>query len=99
VVAAAVERARTATERIRDRRARAARLSTDRADAQAEQQVAKLLGDLLRADRFQRWLATAALDALVVDACASLAELSGGQLDLTHDKGEFYVIDHADADS
>lgn len=99
VVAAALERARAATEKIGERRDRAARLSGDRDEAQKEQQVAKLLGDLLRADRFQRWLATAALDALVVDASASLMELSGGQFDLTHDKGEFYVIDHADADS
>ena len=46
-----------------------------------------------------RWLAAAVLDALVVDASASLAELSGGQFELTHKAGEFYVVDHADADS
>jgi exonuclease SbcC len=61
--------------------------------------VAKLLADLLRSNKFPQWLAAAALDALVADASDSLLELSGGQFDLTHDKGEFYVIDHADADS
>src|SRR5436190_11781674 len=47
--------------------------------AQDEQQVAKLLGDLLRSDKFPRWLVTAAVDALVADASANLAGLSGGQ--------------------
>jgi exonuclease SbcC len=29
----------------------------------------------------------------------NLAALSGGQFDLTHEDGDFYVIDHTDADS
>ena len=98
-VAAAVERARAATARIVERRAQAADLRTRRESAQEEQRVAKLLGDLLRSDRFQRWLVTAAVDALVDHASKNLAGLSAGQFDLTHEDGEFYVIDHADADS
>jgi DNA repair protein SbcC/Rad50 len=39
------------------------------------------------------------VDSLVEFASANLAGLSGGQFDLTHSEGEFYVIDHADADS
>ena len=58
-----------------------------------------MLGDLLRSNKFPEWLETAALDTLVIDASVNLAELSGGQFELTHRKGEFYVIDHADADS
>ena len=98
-VAGALERARAATARIAERRAQAADLTAMRDAAQDEQQVARLLGDLLRSDRFPRWLVTAAVDALVADASANLAGLSGGQFDLTYDDGEFYVIDHTDADS
>jgi exonuclease SbcC len=98
-VAAALERARAATMRIVERRAQAAKLTARRDAAQDEQQVARLLGDLLRSDRFPRWLVTAAVDALVADASVKLAGLSGGQFDLTHEDGDFYVIDHTDADS
>ena len=41
----------------------------------------------------------AKVDALVADASVSLAELSGGQFELTHADGEFLVVDHADADA
>jgi len=98
-VAGAVERARAATTRIAERRAQAANLIARREAAQDEQQVARLLGDLLRSDRFPRWLVTAAVDALAADASAKLAGLSGGQFDLTYEDGDFYVIDHTDADS
>src|SRR5208282_766868 len=54
---------------------------------------------LLRADNFPRWLVTAAIDTLVADASVNLEGLSSGQFDLTYEDGEFYVIDHADADS
>jgi DNA repair protein SbcC/Rad50 len=98
-VAAAVERAGAATRRIAERRAHAADLAAQRDEARAGQQVARLLGDLLRSDRFPRWLVTAAVDDLVADASVKLAGLSGGQFDLTHEDGDFFVIDHADADS
>ena len=98
-VAGALERARAATTRIAERRDQAADLIARRDAAQDEQQVARLLGDLLRSDQFPRWLVTAALDDLVADASANLAALSGGQFDLTHEDGDFYVIDHTDADS
>ena len=45
-----------------------------------------MLGGLLRSDRFPRWLVASALDTLVADASAGLAELSGGQFELTHDE-------------
>ena len=58
-----------------------------------------MLGHLLRSDGFPRWLVASALDALVADASVSLAELSGGQFELTHENGEFLVVDHTDADA
>ncbi len=98
-VATALERARGAHARVVERRATAARLTADRDAAVEAQQVAKMLGHLLRSDGFPRWLVASALDALVADASVSLAELSGGQFELTHENGEFLVIDHTDADA
>jgi exonuclease SbcC len=98
-VAAAVSQAQAATQRVVERRAEATKLVARREAAQEEQRVAKLLGDLLRSDRFPRWLVSAAVDALVADASANLAGLSGGQFDLVYQDGDFYVIDHTDADS
>jgi DNA repair protein SbcC/Rad50 len=98
-VAAALERARSQTKRITERRAQAADLTAKRDEARDDQQVARLLGDLLRSDKFPRWLVTAAVDALVAEASTNLAGLTNDQFDLTHEDGEFYVVDHADADS
>ncbi|TQM10707.1 AAA family ATPase [Pseudonocardia kunmingensis] len=98
-VAGALARARSAQERVAERRAAAERIRADRDEAESAQQVAKLLGNLLRSDGFPRWLVASALDALVADASESLAELSGGQYALTHEGGEFLVVDHADADA
>ncbi|HVT71383.1 MAG TPA: SbcC/MukB-like Walker B domain-containing protein, partial [Trebonia sp.] len=93
------ERARAAVDRIRERRAAAAEQLGKQQAALDEQRVARMLGDLLRADHFQRWLVTAALDDLVTHASRTLVALSSGQFDLTYDGGDFYVIDHADADT
>ncbi|OZM77320.1 AAA family ATPase [Pseudonocardia sp. MH-G8] len=98
-VAGALARARSAQERVAERRAAAEKIRADRDEAESAQQVAKLLGGLLRSDGFPRWLVASALDALVADASESLAELSGGQFALTHEGGEFLVVDHADADA
>ena len=86
-------------DRLAERRAEAAGKRAAHAEAEEAQQVARMLGTLLRSDRFPRWLVASALDALVADASAGLAELSGGQFELTHDDGEFLVVDHADADA
>ncbi len=98
-VAAALERARAATKRIMERRAQAAEFVSRQQAAQRDQRVARLLGDLLRSDRFPRWLVTEAVDVLVADASANLAALSSGQFDLSYEDGDFYVIDHTDADA
>jgi len=67
------------------------------AEHEREAQVAKSLAQHLRANQFERWLLAEALDALVAGASVILRELSAGQYDLAHDKGEFFVIDHSDA--
>ncbi len=98
-VARAAEQARAAAERIAERQAEAARERAALAEAEDAAGVAKLLGQLLKADGFERWLLGSALDVLVADAGGTLLELSGGQFELTHDGRDFAVVDHADADS
>lgn len=97
--AAALAQARADRTRVAERRTRAGTLRADLATAQEDQQVARMLGNLLRSNQFPEWLEAAALDTLVVDASKRLSELSGGQFELTHRDGEFMVVDHADADS
>jgi DNA repair protein SbcC/Rad50 len=98
-VADALAGSRGQRDRIVERRIEAERLREQRTDAESAQQVARMLGNLLRSDNFPRWLVASALDVLVADASDSLSELSGGQFELTHDDGEFLVVDHADADA
>ena len=98
-VTGALEGARAATRRVAERRALAADLTERQRAAQEEQQVAHLLGNLLQARQFPQWLVSEALDDLVTAASQTLAALSSGQFDLTHDKGDLFVIDHADADA
>lgn len=98
-VAAAHAAAAAQVRRIAERRAEAAALSAQHQAAVAAGQVARTLGNLLHGRNFPKWLETAALDALVLAASESLAELSGGQFELTHRDGDFFVVDHADADS
>ncbi|MEV0127186.1 SMC family ATPase [Dactylosporangium sp. NPDC050688] len=95
--AIALERAEAAHRRVEERRAEAARLREQRDEVAKESQVARALAQHLRADRFERWLLAEALDTLVEGASRTLRELSGGQYDLGHEKGEFYVVDHHDA--
>jgi len=98
-VTGTLEAARAATRRVAERRAQAAGLAGRQRTAQEEQQVAHLLGNLLQARQFPQWLVSEALDDLVTSASQTLAALSSGQFDLTHDKGDLFVIDHTDADT
>ena len=98
-VATALAEARAVERRISERRAEAADLVARRDAAETAHQVARQLGSLLRSDAFPRWLVASALDLLVTEASATLSELSGGQFALTHEAGEFVVVDRADADS
>ncbi|MDQ7808007.1 SMC family ATPase [Amycolatopsis sp. A133] len=98
-VAAARARAEADHADLKRRVARVAGLHEDIAAAESDARVARLLADLLRSDKFPRWLIAGALDTLVAEASASLLELSGGQFELTHDKGDFLVVDHNEADA
>jgi len=95
--ALAVERAVAAHGRIVERREQAARVKGQVAAHEKTANVAKTLALHLRADRFERWLLEGALDSLVTGASWILRELSAGQYDLGHDKGDFFVVDHTDA--
>ncbi|MBL6274621.1 SMC family ATPase [Micromonospora fiedleri] len=93
----AVERAEAELRRLVERREQAAELREQRAEHERQAQVARALAGHLRANNFERWLLAEALDLLVDGASGILRELSGGQYDLIHDKGEFFVVDHHDA--
>jgi exonuclease SbcC len=95
--AVAAERSEAALRRLTDRREQARELSEQRMTLQRESRVARALAGHLRANNFERWLLEEALDLLVAGASRILRELTGGQYDLVHDKGEFYVVDHHDA--
>jgi DNA repair protein SbcC/Rad50 len=98
----AQERARAEAElrHIRDRRIQAARLDQQIAAHREDGQVAAMLGNLLRANSFERWLCSEALDSLVREASATLMELSGGQYELDRDdRNDLVVIDYSDAGS
>ncbi|GIG60208.1 hypothetical protein Lfu02_45800 [Longispora fulva] len=96
--AVAVERASAVLANLTEARERAARLREQRDGHQRDATVAKALAQHLNANNFKRWLLAEALDQLVDGASALLMELSSGQYELGHDKGEFYVVDHHDAE-
>ncbi|MEE6262909.1 SMC family ATPase [Plantactinospora sonchi] len=97
LAAVAVERAEAEHRRLEERREQARELTEQRAGHERESQVARTLAGHLRANNFERWLLAEALDLLVDGASRILRELTGGQYDLGHDKGEFFVVDHHDA--
>ncbi|MGE5289767.1 MAG: AAA family ATPase [Micromonosporaceae bacterium] len=83
---------------LRRARKQAAKLDRQIGAYRDEEQVAGMLGNLLRANTFERWLCTEALDSLVTEASATLMELSGGQYQLDRDdRSELVVIDYNDA--
>jgi DNA repair protein SbcC/Rad50 len=98
--AVADQRARTQAEleRISEQRREAARLDKQIAAHREDAQVASMLGNLLRANSFERWLCSEALDSLVREASATLMELSGSQYELDRDdRNDLVVIDYSDA--
>jgi len=97
LAAIARERAEAEHRRLVERREQARELTAQRADHERAARVARTLAGHLRANNFERWLLAEALDLLVDGASRILRELTGGQYDLGHDKGEFFVVDHHDA--
>lgn len=98
-VATAAGRAEDRLTDIQSDRARRTGFELKRKAVAERAGVAALLADSLNARKFQKWLAGAALDLLVDAASDSLFELSGRQFGLAHDNGEFFVIDHTDAEA
>src|SRR5215472_8992140 len=91
-------RAEAQLHHIRDDRKKAADLDKQIAAHKEDAQVAAMLGNLLRATSFERWLCSEALDSLVREASATLMELSGGQYELDRDeRNDLVVIDYEDA--
>ena len=99
VVAAARVRAEADLSRIKEDRKQAERLESEIAARKQEADVASMLGNLLRANKFESWLCSEALDSLITEASATLLELSGGQYELDQDERthDLVVIDYADA--
>ena len=92
------ERASNRLAVVRADRRSAAKLDEHITAYREEEQVAALLGKLLRASSFERWLCGEALDSLVAEASQTLMELSGGQYQLDRDeRNELWVIDYQDA--
>lgn len=98
-LAKAQTEARLALQGVEERIKRRSGLERQHGSALESGQVAALLAESLRANKFQKWLAGAALDLLVESASNTLHELSNGQYGLTHENGEFFVIDHEDAEA
>lgn len=97
-VSAAIAQAEARLAQVKENRATARELE-ERVRAEEERaQVAKELAQCLRADAFERWLCTEALDLLVTAASETLRELSDGQYELALGaRNEIEVIDHAEA--
>jgi exonuclease SbcC len=97
-LAAHRERAARDLADLRTRRQVVADLLAETARHRQDQEVADLLGNLLRSDKFERWLCTEALDSLVFEASQTLMQLSGGQYELFRgERNDLIVIDHNDA--
>ena len=97
-VADHLARAEADLDRVRRDREKAARLDEQIRAHREDEQVATKLGQLLRSDRFERWLCGEALDSLVAEASVTLMELSGGQYQLDRDdRNDLVVIDYEDA--
>jgi exonuclease SbcC len=98
VVAARRAQAEAQLTAIRQNLDKAARLDQQISAHREEEQVATMLGNLLRATSFERWLCGEALDSLMAEASRTLMELSGGQYQLDRDdRNDLIVIDYQDA--
>ncbi len=97
-VAKHLERAENQLASLRKDRKKAAELDQQIRAHREDEQVATMLGNLLRANTFERWLCGEALDSLVREASDTLMELSAGQYQLGRDdRNDLVVIDYQDA--
>jgi exonuclease SbcC len=92
------ERAANKLTAVREDRKKAARLDEQIRAHREEEQVTALLGQLLRANSFERWLCGEALDSLMAEASETLMELSADQYQLDrNERNDLIVIDYQDA--
>ncbi|GAB1515869.1 AAA family ATPase [Actinophytocola sp. KF-1] len=94
----AVEGARRDLASLAEKRSRSSALAEEVAHCREEEQVARMLGNLLKSNGFEAWLCAEALDSLVTEASEILMQLSGGQYELHRDaRNDLVVLDHNDA--
>jgi DNA repair protein SbcC/Rad50 len=92
------ERAANWLTAVREDRKKAAKLDDQIRAQREEEQVAALLGQLLKATSFEGWLCGEALDSLMAEASETLMELSAGQYQLDRNaRNDLIVIDYQDA--
>ena len=95
----ALSGAREALKEVRRKLEERRKLNAQKKAAAERGEVAGALERHLRADRFERWLLTAAFRSLAADASKILRELSNEQYSFAHnDRFEFDIVDHANAD-
>jgi exonuclease SbcC len=98
VLGTALEGARRDLAELVEKRSRSSALQADLEKVREEQQVAHLLGQLLKSTGFEAWLCAEALESLVTEASEILMQLSGGQYELLRDaRNDLVVLDHNDA--
>jgi exonuclease SbcC len=98
VLGRAVEGARRDLAELAGKRSRSASLATEVEKCREEEQVARMLGNLLKSNGFEAWLCAEALESLVTEASEILMQLSGGQYELHRDsRNDLVVLDHNDA--
>ncbi|MPZ79831.1 MAG: AAA family ATPase [Actinophytocola sp.] len=98
VLAGHIERAKAELADRVDRRTRSAALAEEVERCREDEQVARMLGNLLKSNGFEAWLCAEALDSLVTEASEILMQLSGGQYELVRaERNELVVLDHNDA--
>lgn len=92
------ERASRDLDDLRARKEATANAADEVTRYKRDQEVADMLGKLLKSNNFEAWLCAEALDSLVMEASQTLLDLSGGQYELYRgDKNEITVVDHNDA--
>jgi DNA repair protein SbcC/Rad50 len=97
-VAVAIADAGNRLDRVRDNRRRAAALAKRVNVYEQDARIAHELALRLRANNFEKWLCSEALEMLVAVASDTLRDLSDGQFELTlSDKSDIEVIDYAEA--
>jgi exonuclease SbcC len=98
VLASTLANARRDLTELAEKRSRSAKLAEEVALCREEEQVAKMLGNLLKSNGFEAWLCAEALESLVTEASEILMQLSGGQYELHRDaRNDLVVLDHNDA--